>query len=117
MGSKYMFAVVMVIPSMKLRAFFSFIGQNNSTHRPRDVPAKILLHGGSLVQPASHGHVHEVMHALGHLPAQTIDVMIVVHQHSCCLESGLEGILRFKPWLLRQSELQAMPNPCHCCFV
>ena len=30
---------------------------------------KTLLHSGSLVQPASHGHVHEVMRALGHLPA------------------------------------------------
>ena len=31
----------------------------------------------SFVQPGAFGHMHKVVHALGHLPAQAIDVVVV----------------------------------------
>ena len=49
-----------------------------------------LHHIGSLVQPRALGHMHEVVHAARHLPAETIDIVLLVHPGGCRLESLLE---------------------------
>ena len=65
----------------------------------------------SFVQPGAFGHMHKVLHALGHLPAQAIDVVVVIHPRRSCFESRLEAVFCFTPGLLRQGKPQPMPHP------
>ena len=48
----------------------------------------------SFVQPAAFDHVHEVVHALWHLPAQAVDVMLGVDPRGRRLEPPLEVLLQ-----------------------
>ena len=71
----------------------------------------------SFVQPAAFDHVHEVVHALRHLPAQAVDVMLGVDPRGRRLESPLEVLLGFSPRFCRQGEPQPLPHPRHGSLV